>query len=419
MSTSFRERFRQFGSDIEQLRDRLSHVEQLVRGGGSGGGTIIKSDTVDVTEYGAAGNGADDDAEALRLALAEAADGNAATVRLPASDGAYISSEPIDVPFGVEVEGGGKGRTTVRSTADDSHTVFNMGTRTALRDFALDCNASERSVGGNRGVNIKGVNDVEIEGVDVWDISDGYQGVGIYVLTDDEGTHDTHNIDISDCHIQGGYQDGHNGGDFLIRVRTPFRRPIPTEEFPQKIKDVNIDRCTFSGEGKSAIELCGPATVECNITRNRAENFTTCVGVFESSLGAKRNLFTENNIIDCWGDSTCIGFYSDGFKVDGVPERRAEDDLYIGNRVHNFRQKKSGSHVRAFRARKADRIKFSDNFVTEISAAGNGTAAAFNIHESNDCVIDSPMVNGADIGVEKAASSGLDVNGGKFLNVSG
>lgn len=129
MSTNFKEKFRQFGTDIEQLRDgvseirnRLTSIEQSGGGGGGSGGDGT-SDTIDVTDYGATGNGSSDDGPAIQDALIDAAAaGGRSVVRFP--DGTYfVEGGPVLIPSNVTLRGAGMGNSVIKGALNNEATL--------------------------------------------------------------------------------------------------------------------------------------------------------------------------------------------------------------------------------------------------------------------------------------------------------
>lgn len=356
-----------------------------------GGGSAEHGDIINIKDHGGVGNGSTDNTTALNNALSEAVDVGGGTVYLPSGD--YIVNDEFTIPQGVSIVGSGRSTTTITSTASSAIT-FDMESYSSVKHFTLDQNVEGRPHTGTRGIEIMEANNCLVEDIRFINLSTTYQGLCVLLEAEETHSQDTHSNIIRDCHCEGTFQNGDNGGDFLIRARTAFASDLQTDQFTRFLRDNIIENCYFTGEAKSAVELVGPATRHNVVTNCIARDYTTCVGAFEASLGAKDNLFANCQVIDAFGDSGLIGFYADGYQVSGKPTRYSEDNTFINCHVKNCQEIQEGSYIRGFRVRVGKRDKFIGCSANNINAHSNShtLASAFDITQGENVMIDSPRI---------------------------
>lgn len=375
---------------------------------------LSEGPTANIMDYGASGDGSDD-TSAFQSAFSDLSGGG----ELFVPKGVYVVSEHLTVPEGIIIKGEGRSVTTLRSTYTGGALTFSLSSESAFYDMTIDQNSSGRGRSNTTGLMLNGVDNCHIERCNFINLSVSSEGVGIYLDADESDSQDTHSNVVRDCKIVGDWQNGSNTGDFLIRARTSFNSSLETSQFTRFVRDNLFENCMFTGQGKSALELVGPATVENRVVNCTARDFTTCTGIFESSLGAKRNVFIGCSILDCYGSSTCIGFYSDGHTNTGTPDRFAEDDLYLGCRVDGLHQTNPGSDIRAFRARKARRIKFADCIAENVTTnSADGYGIGIDVNGSDSVIIDGMRFKDADWGISISACNALNVNNPNFIGTS-
>lgn len=352
----------------EQLGDRIAQQvtsqvsEYLTKHKLSSGSGSGRRGVANVVDHGAVGENEGADTTGFINAI-EAADQNNGKVEIPG--GNFYLDQTLDLPDGVSVRAPGEGKTTITPVHDNLST-FRPGNHTYLSGFMLDQNCHNRSRNMSVGIRLEGgVHNCDMANIEIKNISDGWEGKGIEYYCTEDDPHDTFANTMYNIDIRGDFQNGDNSGDFLFRARTNFGADRDADEFTNYIRDNWIDACTFRGQGKSAIEWVGPATRRNYTTRSIARDFTTCTGVFESSLGGKNNTFGFCGIFDCYSDGSAIGFYSDGWS--GNPNRRSAFDLFHGCQVVNFENIANSGEIRGFRLRRSDYCKIDNCYAINVT----------------------------------------------------
>lgn len=365
-----------------------------------------------VVAHGAEGDGVADDTAAFNSAIS-AADANDGAVAIPS--GEYLVNTVFNVPAGVSIHGAGPTRTTIKSTNTTEIETFIANSHNSFSGFTSDQNAAGRSQQWTTGIHIQDCDHVTVENIGFKNVSTTVNGSGVFLEAEETDTQDTHHNRILNCRFVGDNQDGNNGGDFLIRARTAFGSDLETSAFTRFLRDNTIEHCFFTGQGKAAIELVGPATRENYVKNCLAKGFTTCVGVFESSLGAKSNTFESCRVVDSFGDGGIAAFYADGYQG-SLPHRRSEDNLFIDCRAINL-EEIGTSYAYGFRTRLDDRTRFVGCLADDITSATAGNAAGCYIQQSNEVEVDSPTVKNAPNGIKFNSADSPNISDAHFVAV--
>lgn len=366
---------------VDELERKLTHKSS---------NSSLPPGVESITEHGAS-NG--DDATDELLSVFDALDNGIAYV----PPGEYGIDERITIPEGILIRGAGPHATRIRSDDSSTHTTFSPESYSGISHLTIDQNTADRGLDKSNGVMLREADHCTFNNLRFENISVSAEGTGIYLDCQESHDQGIHNIEILNSHFEGSWHSGDNNGDFLIRARTNFKSDKTADEFENFIYDNLIAGSTFTGKGKSAIELVGPATVHNGIKWCTAREFETCVGIFEASLGAKDNTIAHSDIVDCYGDSTCIGFYADGRSVPDEPPRRSENNHFIDDHVNGFHQINEDNEIRAFRVRRDDGSQFRGCTANNITASRAGKAQAWNIADSTNTVIDSCGIANVDV----------------------
>lgn len=400
------------------LHDDISGKEITVGPEGFTVDTVRTSSypVADVTAHGAEGDGVTDDTTPIynTINAASSADGAGAVYFPP---GEYLLNDAITVPSGLTIRGAGPALTTIKSTNTAEIETFIPESHVTLGGFTCDQNAAGRSQSWTTGIHIQDVDHCLVDNVHFENVSTVVNGSGVFFEVVEEDTQDTHSHLVHNCRFVGDNQDSDNGGDFLIRGRTAFGGSLPDDQYTRFLRDIHIDNCYFTGSGKSAIELVGPATRQNKVSNCVARNFTSCVGAFEASLGAKDNTFTNCYVVDSTGDSGLIGFYSDGYQGTSIT-RYSEDNSFVNCHVRNCQETQTGSYIRGFRTRLDHRAKFSGCTAKNITAPTSELASGFDITQSENVTIESPMVRNVHRGVRLNSATLPRINDALFDSVT-
>ena len=266
--------------------------------------TVKTRGAINVTAYGAKGDGTTDDTNPIRAAAAAAAS-KGVPLYFPAPPAWYRTTNIVTVTNGVPLIYGDGPASLIRCEHADGITLeIDNCLDITVRDLALSCNLTER-VATSQGLRVDACQRVLVTAVHVYDTT-GNVTAGINVSNGSRVT-------VTGCHITDTYADG-------IR----FVAASDVAAIGNTIDGAADDCISFVNYGTGSNQPEDPTQFRCRAVGNTCTNSTGGAGI--AVHGASQVIVTGNNI----DGTTSNGVVVDG---EGTYDVRTPARVVVSNNV--------------------------------------------------------------------------------------